>query len=88
MRCRTYKARTVINLIYAEYKRQQEEQTYRIYITEAIKLLTENTAKVVRGQMISERYYEIINHKQKHEEKKSGDEVVLDIVDRAGLELV
>ena len=38
--------------------------------------------------MIKERYYNIINRKQKREETKSGEEIVADIVSRAGLELV
>ena len=39
--------------------------------------------------MINARYYDIINKKNvKEEEKKSGEEIVRDIVARAGLELV
>ena len=38
--------------------------------------------------MINARYYDIINKKNMKEEKKSGEEIVRDIVARAGLELV
>ena len=61
-----------------------------MYVTEALKILTENTAKTVRGggSMIAERYYDIINGKtQEHRETKTGDEIVRDIVERGGLEL-
>ena len=38
--------------------------------------------------MLNARFYDIIhNTVQKPEEKKSGDEIVIDIVNRAGLEL-
>lgn len=36
--------------------------------------------------MIKMRYYDIINNQQK-QETRSGDEIVADIVSRAGLEL-
>ena len=38
--------------------------------------------------MIQAEYYDIINKQQKHEESKSGEEIVADIVKRAGLEMV
>lgn len=58
-------------------------------MTEALKILTENTAKTARGgSMIAERYYDIINGKTlEHRETKTGDEIVRDIVERGGLEL-
>lgn len=34
------------------------------------------------------RYYDIITKQEKHEDTKSGEEIVADIVARAGLELV
>ena len=38
--------------------------------------------------MLKARFYDIIhNTTQEPEEKKSGDEIVIDIVNRAGLEL-
>ena len=37
--------------------------------------------------MISARFYDIISNKDKHVEEKTGEEIVLDIVNRAGLEV-
>ena len=88
MKCRAYKAGTIIRLILAEYKRQQEELAFRIYMTESIRLLTENTARFSGGSVIKERYYDIVNRKHEYEEEKSGDEIVRDIVTRAELELI
>ena len=47
----------------------------------------ENTARFARGSMIKQKYYDIIKGKAKHAETKSGDEIVAEIVSRAGLEL-
>ena len=37
---------------------------------------------------MSMRYYDMINHNQKPKDNRTGDEVVVDIATRAGLELV
>ena len=37
--------------------------------------------------MISARFYDIINEQNKHDEKKTGEEIVADIITRAGLEV-
>ena len=71
----------------AEFKREQETKAYRIYVTETLRLLTENTAKFAGGAMIKEKYYDIINQKPKNVDKMTGDQIVADIVKRAGLEL-
>jgi len=38
--------------------------------------------------MVQAKFYDIINPNKKKEPEKSGDEVVVDIVSRGGLELV
>ena len=55
-------------------------------MTESLKILTENTAKMVGGSAISKRYTDFI-YPQKQDER-SGDEIVADIVKRAGLVVV
>ena len=61
---------------------------YRIYLTDALRVLTENTAKFAGGSMINIRYFDVIDTQKKNPEKKTGDEIVVDIVKRAGLEIV
>lgn len=51
-------------------------------------MITENTAKFAGGAMIKAKYIDIINKKNTKAEKKSGDEIVADIVKKAGLELI
>ena len=86
--CRSFKAGVLIRLIYSEYKRDQCELAYRIYVTDTLQVLTENTASFAGGSVIKAKYSDIINPQKRLEEKKSGDEIVIDIVQRAGLELV
>jgi len=60
---------------------------FKIFVTDSLKVLTENTAKFAGGTMVGARFYDIINKQQTETETKSGDEIVADIVGRAGLEL-
>ena len=59
---------------------------FRIYVTDTLRVLTENTARFAGGTMMNVRYIDMISRK-KHVETKSGDEIAADFVARAGLEL-
>lgn len=54
----------------------QHEMAYRIYVTEALR-------NIPQGQWSQKSFYDIINSTE--EEAESGDEIVMDIVNRAGL---
>lgn len=78
----------MIRLIASELKHIGEETQYRVYLTEALRVLTENTGKIAGGSVIKMKYYDIINKNHPaYTETKSGEEIVRDIVGRAGLEL-
>lgn len=77
----------IVRLILSEYKREQEEAIYRIYLTDSLKVLTENSAKHAGGSMIRMRYHDIINKHETGADKRSGDEIASEIISRAGLEL-
>jgi hypothetical protein len=77
----------IIRLIESEYQRQQEELAYRVYVTDTLRVLTENTAKFAGGMVIKANYYDIINKKNQQQDTRSGEEIVADIINRAGLEL-
>lgn len=51
----------------------QKELAYRIYITDALKVLSENTSRQFGGSCLNSRWYDIINTK---EEKRSSDEII------------
>ena len=54
-----------------------------VYVTDCLKLIAENTANISRGQYMKSRYYDII-HRAKVD-NRTGDEIVEDIIKRAGL---
>lgn len=57
-------------------------------MTDVLQILTGNTAKFAGGTIITAKYIDIIRNRDKPEDKRSGEEIVADIVAQAGLELV
>lgn len=67
----------------SRYKREQEERAYRVYVTDALRLTAENTAKYVGGEYIKARYIEIIEPKK--QDNRTCEEITADIIQRCGL---
>ena len=58
---------------------QAKDTAYRVYVTDCIKLIAENTGNI----SLKLRYYDIIQPKKA--DTRTGDEIVEDIIKRAGL---
>ena len=58
---------------------QAKDTAYRVYTTDCLKLIAENTGNI----SLKLRYYDIINPKKA--DNRTGDEIVADIIKRAGL---
>ena len=58
---------------------QAKDTAYRLYICDCLKLIAENTGNI----SLKLRYYDIIQPKK--EDTRTGDEIVADIIKRAGL---
>ena len=77
----------------------QREETYRIYLTDAVKILSENTTHHIGisgaadiGTQLSERYYDVVNpvlnsikedKKQEQEEPQSAEQFAANMMKRA-----
>lgn len=62
---------------------------YRVYVTDALRLIAENTARFANGQVLNMRYLDMIQPNfEKIEDKKSAEKIVDDIVARAGITVV
>lgn len=68
-------------------RKELEDHAYRVYVTEALKSIAENTAHAVRGggKMLRKSWYELVDIGKSQEPLKTGDEIALDIMARAGL---
>lgn len=70
--------------VLAQYRREQEDKAYRIYVTDTLRLISENTASSVGGKYITARFADVIAP-PKEEENMNCREIVDDIVLRCGL---
>ena len=70
----------------ARYQSQQRDLAYRIYVTDCLRIISENTAKVGGGSYITAKFADIINPKP--DEKRTGEELAADIIKRAGIEVI
>lgn len=63
--------------VLARLEKEEREQAYRFYVTKGLQLVPQN-------KWITMDYMELLNP-QAVEKPKSGDEIALDIISRAGL---
>lgn len=67
------------------FNKQAKEEAYRTYVTDTLKALNGNFAKIFGGSFFNMRYYDSVNPAE--ESDKSGDEIARDIIKRAGLKV-
>lgn len=79
-------ARAILATISDIIKRQAEKESYKIYTAECLRIITENTAKIVGGSCVSVSFADIIDPKPV--DNRTGEEIVAEIIKKAGLEVV
>lgn len=63
-----------------------KEKAFREYVAEGVRMISQNTAKFAGGHYLSVRYGDIIHPKP--QDTRTGEEIVADIIRRAGLKVV
>lgn len=67
-------------------KARLEDEAYRMYSAECMRVITENTAKRVGGTMMTAKYADMISQKPK--DTRSGEEIAADVIKKCGLKVV
>lgn len=70
----------------ARYQSQQRDLAYRIYVTDCLRIISENTAKMGGGSYITAKFADIINTKPV--DNQTGEEIAADIIKRSGIEVI
>ena len=70
----------------ARFNHHQRDLAYRIYVTDCLRMATENTAKMSQGSYTAARFYDIINPKPV--DNRTGEEIAAEIINRAGIEVI
>ena len=79
------KARTYIAVLPTLIFRKAKEEQTASYTSDALKILTENTAKYAGGSYMNTRLEDILN--QKPQDNRTAEEIAADVIQRAGLTL-
>lgn len=64
-----------MDFIIAFFQKEQEELAYRIYMTDAMKAMCN----------INLRYTDILSHRRKPKDNRSGAQIAADVIKRCGL---
>ena len=70
----------------ARFNQHQRDSAYRIYVTDCLRIISENTAKIGGGSYITAKFSDIINPKPV--DNRTGEEIAADIIKRAGIEVI
>lgn len=68
------------------YKQEQKEFAYRVYVSDSLKFIAENTAKYAGGSHITNRFAEIVT--KKPSDTRTGAEIARDVIKAAGLVVI
>lgn len=70
----------------ARFNQHQRDLAYRIYVSDCLRIISENTAKIGGGSYITAKFEDIINPKPV--DNRAGEEIAADIIKRAGIEVI
>lgn len=71
----------VLDYCVVQLQQEQKERSYKRYISEVLRLMGENVAKAIGGSYYASRW----DDRPQPEDDRTGDEVAMDIINRAGL---
>lgn len=73
----------MVDYCISRYKHKQEEKIYRAYIADALMHICNNIANGIGGITIGTRYIDL----GKPADTRTGDDIAVDVIQRAGLTL-
>lgn len=76
----------------ARYNQSQRDMVYRIYVTDCLRMITQNTFAPLSGEeaaivYMPMSYREIIEGK-KEEDTRTGDEIAAEVIKSTGIEVI
>ena len=73
-------AKTYISVLPYVIKNRHKEDVYRTYVTDSLRVISENTSKSYGGRYMKNRYYDIVNPIP--EETRTGQDIINTIRDK------
>jgi hypothetical protein len=69
----------------ARRREDSREAGYRVYLTDALKAVAENTARIGGGQTLTFRWAETLDRTRGPENNKPASEIISEIAEKAGI---
>ena len=63
-----------------------QEKAYKIYVTDSLRIIGENTAKFAGGGYLKSRWADVVDSRPK--EARTGEEIVAEVIKKSGLKLI
>lgn len=63
------------------YNNAQKQEIYKIYVSDVLRIISENTAKISGGSYIKKRYIDMVETNNKQVKTKKSDRPARDIID-------
>lgn len=70
----------------ARYNMYQREVAYRIYVTDCLRMISENTANFAKGNYMQKRYADFLQNPVK--DNRTGEQIAADVIKKAGLVVI
>ena len=70
----------------ARFNQCQRDMAYRIYVTDCLRMISENTANFFKGSYVQKRFADFLQKPAK--DNRTGEEIVADVVKKAGLVVI
>lgn len=69
----------------AKFEEHQKKLAYKVYVSDTLRLISENTAKFSGGSYMKQRWFDFVQDKPK--DTRSGNEIAAEVIKKAGLEV-
>lgn len=69
--------------VIARHRQNKLEMAYRVYVTDCLRMMTENTAKFSGGRYVTRSFSEYL--RREPVDNRTGEEIAADVIKKAGL---
>lgn len=79
--------RQILRYAKSRFKTYKRDEAYRFYLSEILRTIAENTAKMGGGTTINMNYSEFLERAFKPADNRTGDEIAEEVMRNAGITL-
>lgn len=80
------RATALITALQDELEGEIQNEVYRVYVTDTLRIISENTAKYAGGSYATKRYAEIINPPK--QSNLTAEQIIEQVAKNAGIEVI